>query len=40
MSTGAVQPVIDSVYPVLQVEAAHQRMVASAHTGKIVLKIR
>lgn len=34
---GAVKPVIDRVYPLAEVEQAHQRMRAGHHFGKIVL---
>jgi putative PIG3 family NAD(P)H quinone oxidoreductase len=37
---GTIRPVIDSVYPVEQAEAAQQRMAAGEHIGKIVLKVR
>ena len=33
-----IKPVIDSVYPMSEVAAAHQRMESSAHIGKIVLQ--
>ena len=34
---GTIAPVIDSVFPLAQAEAAHRRLEASAHTGKIIL---
>ena len=37
---GRIRPVIDSVYPVAQANAAHARMAANANIGKIVLKVR
>ncbi len=40
LEAGAVRPVIDSVYPIERAEEAHQRLASSAHTGKIVLKVR
>jgi NADPH:quinone reductase-like Zn-dependent oxidoreductase len=36
---GEIVPVIDSVYPLADVVAAHQRMEASEHFGKIVLSV-
>ncbi len=40
VAAGRVRPVIDSVYPLAQAAEAHRRMAASAHTGKIVLRVR
>ncbi|NJN83761.1 MAG: zinc-binding dehydrogenase, partial [Caldilineaceae bacterium] len=37
---GTISPVIDSVYPIQEAEAAHAVMTASQHIGKIVLKVR
>lgn len=37
---GTIQPVIDSVYPIEQVEAAHRRMAENKNIGKIILKVR
>jgi zinc-binding alcohol dehydrogenase/oxidoreductase len=37
---GAWHPVIDSVRPLAEVEAAHERMKAGQHFGKLVLAIR
>jgi NADPH:quinone reductase-like Zn-dependent oxidoreductase len=37
---GVWQPVIDSVRPLAEVEAAHERMKAGQHFGKLVLAIR
>jgi NADPH:quinone reductase-like Zn-dependent oxidoreductase len=34
---GALVPVIDQVYSVTQVVAAHERMEANANAGKIIL---
>jgi NADPH:quinone reductase len=36
---GKVRPVIDSTFPLAQASAAHARMEASAHIGKIVLVV-
>lgn len=40
LEAGTIRPVIDSVYPIEQVEDAHRRMAANLNMGKIVLKIR
>jgi putative PIG3 family NAD(P)H quinone oxidoreductase len=37
--TGAMLPVIDSVYPFERIAEAHQHMAANANTGKIVVTI-
>lgn len=37
IEAGKVKPIIDSVFPLTEAEAAHQRLQASAHAGKIVL---
>ena len=34
---GRMKPVVDSVFPLTEVEAAHQHMERRAHTGKLVL---
>jgi NADPH:quinone reductase-like Zn-dependent oxidoreductase len=34
---GVIVPVIDQVYPVNEVVAAHQRMESNANAGKIIL---
>jgi putative PIG3 family NAD(P)H quinone oxidoreductase len=39
ISAGKVKPVIDSTFPLAQAAAAHARMEASAHIGKIVLVV-
>jgi NADPH:quinone reductase len=39
IAAGKVRPVIDSTFPLAQASAAHARMEASAHTGKIVLVV-
>jgi putative PIG3 family NAD(P)H quinone oxidoreductase len=40
LEAGTIQPVVDSVYPIAEVEAAHRRMAENRNLGKIVLKIR
>jgi NADPH:quinone reductase len=40
LEAGTIRPVIDSVYPIEQVEDAHRRMAANLNMGKIVLKVR
>ena len=40
LEAGTIRPVIDSVYPIEQVEDAHRRMAANLNMGKIALKIR
>jgi NADPH:quinone reductase-like Zn-dependent oxidoreductase len=37
---GRLKPVIDSVFPLAEVEKAHLRMETGAHVGKIVLAVR
>jgi len=39
IASGAVRPTIDCVLPLAQVAEAHRRMQASAHFGKIVLRV-
>lgn len=39
ISNGTIRPVIDSVFPLADAAAAHQRMSSSQHIGKIVLKV-
>lgn len=39
IAAGKVKPIIDSVYPLDQVDDAHARMAASKHAGKILLRI-
>jgi NADPH:quinone reductase len=39
IAAGKVRPVIDSTFPLAQASAAHARMEASAHIGKIVLVV-
>jgi NADPH:quinone reductase len=36
---GRVKPIVDSTFPLEQAEAAHARMTASAHAGKIILTV-
>jgi len=37
---GTIRPVIDAVFPLEQVAEAHRRVAASAHFGKVVLRVR
>jgi len=37
---GRLRPIIDSVFPLAEVAAAHERMESGEHVGKIVLEIR
>ncbi|MGY6277473.1 NAD(P)H-quinone oxidoreductase [Methylomonas sp. MgM2] len=39
LETGAVKPVIDSVFPLTDAEQAHARMASNQHFGKIILEI-
>ncbi|MPZ38601.1 MAG: zinc-binding dehydrogenase [Rhizobiales bacterium] len=39
IATAKVRPVLDSTFPLAQASAAHARMEASAHIGKIVLTV-
>lgn len=39
IDTGVVKPVVDLVVPITEVVAAHQRMEASEHIGKIILTV-
>ncbi len=39
LESGAIRPTIDCVLPIAQVAEAHRRMQASAHFGKIVLRV-
>jgi putative PIG3 family NAD(P)H quinone oxidoreductase len=39
IASGKVRPVMDSTFPLAQAAAAHARMEASAHIGKIVLTV-
>ena len=38
--SGLIRPVIDSVFPIEEAGAAHQRMADDLNIGKIVLKVR
>jgi NADPH:quinone reductase-like Zn-dependent oxidoreductase len=37
---GVIRPVIDSVYPIADANAAHAHMASNENIGKIVLKVR
>jgi len=37
LEAGTIKPVIDSVFPLAEAQAAHQRMAKSEHIGKILL---
>jgi putative PIG3 family NAD(P)H quinone oxidoreductase len=39
LESGAIRPVIDSVFPLDDVEQAHERMQSGEHMGKIILEI-
>lgn len=39
LSAGTIAPVMDQTFPLHEASAAHQRMEASAHIGKIVLQV-
>ncbi len=39
VEAGAIRPVVDSVFPLEEAEAAHVRMESSAHIGKIALRV-
>ena len=39
VARGVIKPVIDSIFPLEQVIAAHERMESNAHIGKIILEI-
>jgi NADPH:quinone reductase-like Zn-dependent oxidoreductase len=36
---GAIQPVVDRVFPLEDLDAAHRYMESNAHTGKIVITL-
>lgn len=40
IESGGIQPVIDSIYPIQEVEEAHERMRKNQNIGKIILKVR
>ena len=37
--SGQIKPLIDSIYPLEEVEQAHGHMLSGTHMGKIILKI-
>ncbi|MBT5664069.1 MAG: zinc-binding dehydrogenase [Rhodospirillaceae bacterium] len=39
LSDGAIQPVVDRVFPIEELDAAHRYMESNAHTGKIVITL-
>lgn len=39
LASGAIRPVVDSVFPLEQAEKAHQRMQERLHCGKILLEV-
>jgi NADPH:quinone reductase-like Zn-dependent oxidoreductase len=39
VASGRARPVIDSVFPLAEARAAHERMESGDHFGKIVLSI-
>ena len=39
LESGKIKPLIDSIYPLEQVEQAHERMMSGLHMGKIILKM-
>jgi NADPH2:quinone reductase len=39
LESGAVRPVVDSTFPLAEAAAAHRRLEASLHVGKIVLTV-
>jgi len=39
LDTGAIKPVIDSIFPLADAEQAHARMATNQHFGKIILEI-
>lgn len=40
LENGTIKPVIDSVYPIAEANAAQQRMAENKNIGKIILKVR
>lgn len=40
VENGPIQPVIDAVYPITQVDAAHQQMAENRNIGKLILQVR
>jgi NADPH:quinone reductase-like Zn-dependent oxidoreductase len=39
LANGQIKPVIDSIFPLAEAEAAHARMTNNQHFGKIILEI-
>ena len=39
-STGKLKPIIDSVYPLEQIQAAHEAMDKNVNTGKIMIQVK
>lgn len=39
LESGAIKPIVDSIYPLEQTEEAHARMMSGQHMGKIILKV-
>lgn len=39
LESGAIKPIVDSIYPLEQTEEAHARMMSGQHMGKIILKL-
>jgi NADPH2:quinone reductase len=39
IDSGRMRPVIDHIFPLRQAQAAHERMAASRHIGKILLAL-
>jgi NADPH2:quinone reductase len=39
LESGAIKPLVDSIYPLEQVEQAHGHMLGGQHMGKIILKM-
>jgi NADPH:quinone reductase-like Zn-dependent oxidoreductase len=39
LEDGTIKPMIDSIYPLEQVEQAHGHMMSGSHMGKIILKV-
>jgi NADPH:quinone reductase-like Zn-dependent oxidoreductase len=40
LESGRIRPVIDSIYPIQEANAAHARLAAYLNIGKIILKVR
>ncbi|MEO1027620.1 MAG: zinc-binding dehydrogenase, partial [Pseudomonadota bacterium] len=39
VESGAFKPIVDSVYPLAEAEAAQARMTSMQHSGKIILEV-